>query len=102
MWFERINSFLKGLGFETIGADSNVYINTHNSHTLYIGLYIDDCIIMSNNLEYLNNTKQTFFQEFDMTDLGDIQYCLEIQILRNREKGIIHLSQGKYIRQWHT
>lgn len=63
----------------------------------YIGLYVDDCIIMSDDLQLLEMTKQKLFHKFDMVDLRDVEYFLKIQVRRNSKKGIVHLSQSNYI-----
>lgn len=41
--------------------------------------------------------KQDLNQKFEMTDLGEVHYCLGIQITCDRSKGIIEINQTKYI-----
>jgi len=60
-WFDHVNSFFLQLGFPKFEANSNVYVKTIDQNLLYIGLYVDDCIIMRNNLHLLNTTKQSKF-----------------------------------------
>ena len=45
----------------------------------------------------LLETKQMLSCSFDMKDLGEAHYVLGIEILRDRSRGILGLSQKTYI-----
>jgi hypothetical protein len=40
---------------------------------------------------------KNFFKHFDMKDLGEVSYVLGLKIYRDRNKGILELSQQIYI-----
>jgi hypothetical protein len=63
---------------------------------IFIGLYVDDTILMNNHLALLSYTKELLSKEFEMTDSGEIAYSLGIQVKQNRKFKKIHLSQEKY------
>ena len=46
VWYERIDSFLKSLGFHKSGADSNLYIKVVNNQPLILVLYVDDLFLI--------------------------------------------------------
>jgi hypothetical protein len=41
--------------------------------------------------------KQKLATRFEMVDMGELQYCLGIQVIRDRQKGTLKLSQEKYV-----
>ena len=56
------------------------------------------CILLAtNDTNLLVETKQLLFDHFDMKDLGEASYVLDIQILRDKPRGILRLSQQMYI-----
>ena len=60
-------------------------------------LYVDDIVIVGNDLGALSSTKVWLAQQFDMKFIGEANYILGIQILRYRKKMHITLSQASYI-----
>ena len=62
-----------------------------------LGLYVDDILLASNDINLLVETKQLLFSHFDMKDLGEASYVLGIEILRDRPSGILRPSQLTYI-----
>ena len=63
------------------------------SKYIFLVLYVDDILLVANDTDLLVKTKQLFFSHFDMKDLGEASYVLDIQILRDRPSGIMRLSQ---------
>ena len=47
---------------------------------MVIVLYVDDLIITESHVERIAQTKEILSQEFEMTDLGLMHYCLGIEI----------------------
>ena len=45
----------------------------------------------------MHEVKQFFFNHFDMKDMGDASYVIGIKIFRDRNNGILGLSQETYI-----
>jgi hypothetical protein len=58
-----------------------------------LGLYVDDSILFMNNIPLLNTTKMELLEAFDMTNNGELDYCLEIHDHQNRINKIIHINQ---------
>jgi hypothetical protein len=62
-----------------------------------LGLYVDDSILILNNITFLNTTKMEQLQTFDMIDNRELHYCLGIQVHQNRSNMPTHINQEKYI-----
>ncbi len=44
---------------------------------MFHGLYVDDCVMMNNDIALLEKTKSNFTLKLHMIDAGPIQYCFE-------------------------
>ena len=78
-------------------TDNCVYQRNRENDILIVAVYVDDLLILANNVKTIDQIKEELSQKFEMTDLGEAHYCLGIQIIRDRQKGIIEINQAKYI-----
>ena len=60
-------------------------------------LYVDDILLIRNDVETLSNVKKWLAEQFQMKDLGEASYILGIQIIRDRKNKLLALSQASYI-----
>jgi hypothetical protein len=60
------------------------------TNVVFLILYVDDLLIFSKNVNDI--VKKKLFGEFDMKDLGEMLYCLGMQITWNREEKTIKLG----------
>ncbi|TYK29294.1 gag/pol protein [Cucumis melo var. makuwa] len=69
--------------------------------TAYLNENLEESIYMAqlegNDVGYLTDIKKWLAMEFQMKDLGDAQYVLGIQIVRNRKSRTLAMSQASYI-----
>ncbi|GKB21018.1 retrotransposon protein, putative, ty1-copia subclass, partial [Tanacetum coccineum] len=73
------------------------FLNASRSNGVFLILYIDDILIMGNNIPRLKEVKDYLRKCFSMKDLGEAAYILRIKIYRDRSKRLIGLSQSTYI-----
>lgn len=66
---------------------------------MLIAVYVDDLITLSNNSTEMEMFKIKLNEKFDMKDLGEIHHYLELQIIYDREKQMISISQVRYIEE---
>lgn len=74
IWFERYNKFLIHLGFVPCPTNSNVYVKKLSFKFIILGLYVDDQILVSNDLTFLDTINKEFSSSFEMIDNGELQY----------------------------
>src|SRR5579871_1822030 len=96
-WYKKLHDCLVGFSFTGCNADYSIYYYQESSTKVIILAYVDDLIIMSNNLPYLQETKKKLGDILAMRDLGEISSYLRIEIKRDRKNRTISLSQSKYI-----
>ena len=64
---------------------------------IFLVLYGDDILLAVNDIDLLVETKELLFSHFDMKDLREASYVLDIQVLHDRPSHIMRLSQQTYI-----
>ena len=67
----------------------------HYAHC--IALYVDDLIPASNSKSMLHGEKAALQQRFEMKDLGEVHYCLGIQVKRDKDNKRMKLHQAQYL-----
>lgn len=63
----------------------------------FLVLYVDDILLMGNDIGMLSSVKLWLSNTFSMKDLGEATYILGIFIYRDRANRTIGLSQSLYI-----
>lgn len=96
LWNERFNSFILSLGLKRSESDSCLYIHITKDGKLFLLIFVDDMIIISNDLEVIKLIKKNLSAEFEMTDMGEVKTFLGIHIDRDVNKGVMKLSQEQY------
>jgi hypothetical protein len=96
-WYHMIDGHLADIGFSRTHADNCVYHYQRDGVIMILALYVDDLIMLSNDLEALNNLKKKLSERFEMKDLGEAHYVLGIQIIRDRSSKMIRINQTNYI-----
>ena len=78
--------------------DPNLHVKKdEEGNVALISLYVDDLIITSSAYKLIEEIKIQLSQEFEMKDLGELHYCLEIEVWREPRKTLI--TQSKYIKE---
>ena len=95
-WYTRIDNYFTRLGFTKSEADANLYQIVVEGKLLIIVLYVDDLILMGNEL-LIHSCKADLAKEFEMKDLCLVHYFLGLEIWQ--WKGELFVSQGKYARE---
>jgi hypothetical protein len=88
---------VKGFGFIRNGEESCVYKKFSGSSKAFLLLYVDDILLIGNDVKFLSTIKGSLKKSFSMKDLGEAAYILCIKIYINRSRRLIALSQSTYI-----
>jgi len=97
-WYIKIDSFFAQKGFVKSKNDPNLYVKKdENGNVALVSLYVDDLIITGSASHLIEDIKIQLAQMFDMKDLGEIHYCLGLEIWR--EGGKTMITQSKYTRE---
>nr|GEZ28358.1 putative retrotransposon protein [Tanacetum cinerariifolium] len=92
-WNKRFDEEIKKFRFIQNRDEPCVYRKASGSDVVFLILYVDDILIMGNNILRLNEVKDYLGKCFSMKDLGEATYILGIKIYRDRSRRLIGLSQ---------
>ena len=76
------------LGFQRLRKDRCVFVRKQSTHSIFLGLYVDDIIILAPDSTNVMLIKQALQQRFHMTDLGPLRAILGWEIERNPATGL--------------
>jgi hypothetical protein len=92
-WNQRLTRVLIDFGFEQLKSEPCIFV--HRSQLLIVGFYVDDLIILAMDSNSLNNFKDQFSTQFEVTDKGPFRCFLNIKVeFKNNEA---HLTQTEFI-----
>ena len=63
-------------------------------------LFYDDTLIACDTWFEVENLKELPSSKFDMKNLGEAKKIIRMEIMRDRSKGVLYLSQRKYIEKF--
>lgn len=99
-WYKRFDDFMIKSSFNRSSYDSCVYYKVlPGNNFIYLLLYVDDMLIACKNNKDINRVKAQLMKEFEMKDLGHTKKILGMDIVRNRKKETVFLSQRGYLQK---
>jgi hypothetical protein len=97
MWYQNFETYILGLVFVRSRVDHCVYSKQVGNHFIYVVLYVDDMLLVGNNMDVIKEVKSQLSSKFDMKDLGDANFILGMEIKRDCENRKLWLSHRKYV-----
>ena len=96
-WNLRFDEAVKEFGFMKNEDEPCVYKKVSGSAIVFLVLYVDDILLIGNDIPTLQIVKSWLGKCFSMKELGDAAYILGIKIYRDRSQWLLGLSQSGYI-----
>lgn len=75
----------------------SMFVQRKDEHLCILLLYVDDLVLVSNDMQMMVGIKTSLAAEFEMTDVGEANYFLGIHIKRDADEEVIELSQSQYM-----
>ena len=64
---------------------------------VFLILYVDDILLVKNDVAILQGIKDWLSSQFSLKDLGEASFILSMNIYGDRSKMLLGLSQSMYI-----
>ncbi|KAJ9566323.1 hypothetical protein OSB04_002289 [Centaurea solstitialis] len=96
-WNLHFDERIKESSFTKSEFEPCIYAKFSGSIVTFLVLYVDDILLIGNDIPTLQSVKAWLSKCFQMKDLGEAAYILGIKIYRNRSRRLIGLSQSTYI-----
>ena len=75
-WNTCFDTAVKSFGFEQCLDESCVYKKWNGDKVVFLVLYVDDILLIGNNVGLMNSVKKGLSTNFDMKDLGEAAHIL--------------------------
>ena len=96
-WNTRFDQAIKSYGFNQCLDESCMYKKCDGSVVVFLMLYVDDILLIGNDVGVLSLVKVWLSSQFDMKDLGEASHILGIKLLQDRKQRMLGLSHATYI-----
>jgi hypothetical protein len=96
-WNHRFDKVIKEFDFVQNGEETCVYKKVQGKSVAFLVLYVDDILLIGNDVAMLTNVKEYLNSKFSMKDMGEAAYILGVKIYRDRSKKLVALGQSNYI-----
>ncbi|KAJ9545205.1 hypothetical protein OSB04_024912 [Centaurea solstitialis] len=96
-WNLHFDERIKEFGFAKSEFEPCVYTKFSGSIVTFLVLYVDDILLIGNDIPTLQSVKAWLSKCFQMKGLGEAAYILGIKIYRNRSRRLIGLNQSTCI-----
>ena len=88
-WNIRFDELIKAHGFIQTFEEACIYKKVSGSSVAFLILYVDDILLIGNDIKFLDSIKAYLNKSFSMKDLGEAAYILGIKIYRDRSRCLI-------------
>jgi hypothetical protein len=96
-WNLHFDEVVKWFGFIKNVEEPYIYKKVSESAVLLLVLYVDDILLIRNDIPMMEVVKYSLRKSFLMKGFREAAYILGIKIYRDRSKRLIELSQDTYI-----
>lgn len=96
-WYNIIDEFFLKVNFIRSDNDHALYTKEVHGKLLVVCIYVDDLIVTGEDKNMMEKCKTMMEREFEMSDLGSLNYFLGMKIVRSQEG--IFLSQQCYAKR---
>ncbi|CAI7897319.1 unnamed protein product [Closterium sp. NIES-54] len=99
-WHDTLRTTLAALGFTPSTTDPSLFLRTDTSlPPLYVLLCGDDLVFANADTEALTHVKSELQKRHTGTDMGELRSYLGLQIIRDRARRTITLTQSHMVHQ---
>ena len=98
LWQDTLVKHLKSMGFHQLQYDPCIFMKKVQSHSLIVGVYVDDVVLAHNSPELLRWFTEKFTGDggFNATHKGKLDWFLGMAVDHRRD-GSITINQTKYV-----
>ena len=94
-WYSKLSTVFLSTDFKQSQADHSLFTRQTGSNILVVLVYVDDLLVIGNDLASIHHLQEFLSTKFQLKDLGKLKYFLGIEVARSA-KGIF-INQRKYI-----
>jgi hypothetical protein len=97
-WYEKLDEVLQREGFRCLCSDASIFVWEDADSKVIVPVFVGDITLASKSKPKIQMLKALLAKHFKLCDLGASKQLLGVEILRNRAKGELGLTQRGYAR----
>ena len=94
-WNRQLDACFKEMGFDSVKSDPCIYIKKSDGKQTIIGVFVDDCLVISDCGGQIEDLVKNLKQRYNVSDLGRPTQFLGMEVSYHDD--CIQLSQERYI-----
>ena len=96
-WQLFLTRILEQIGFKSLKIDNSIFI--HTSKPIVLATHVDDILVFASNIILVNNLYKELssISKLEITNLGEIKEFLGVEIIRDRKKKSLIITQRNFI-----
>ena len=83
MWYQKFDKYILSLGFVIRKVDHDIYSKEEGGCFIYVALYVDDMLLIGNNMDAIKVVKKQLSSNFCMKDLREAKFILGMETKRD-------------------
>ena len=87
-WNIKFDQSVKSFGFIQCPDEPCVYMRNSGNVVVFLILYVDDILLIGNDVGTLSSVKVWLSDQFNMKDLGEANHILRIKLLWDHQKNV--------------
>ena len=91
-WNIRFDQAIKSFGFEQNLDEPCVYKRHQDKVVMFLVLYVDEILLIGNDVGVMSSVKVWLSRKFGMMDIGEANFILGIKLWRDRKNKMLGLS----------
>jgi hypothetical protein len=80
MWYQNFDTCILSLGFVRSKVDHFIYSKEDGGRFIYVTLYVDNMLLIENNIDVIKEVKKQLSSKFDMKDLDAMNFIMGMEI----------------------
>ena len=96
-WFEKFSEVIEKFGMQKSKSDHSVFYKNSQVGIILLVVYIDDIIIIENDMAGTSSLKPLLHGQFHAKDLGMLKYFLSVEVMSKDQNIGKHVYIGTWI-----
>jgi hypothetical protein len=92
MWYQKFDTYILSFGFVRSKVDHCIYSKEEGGCFIHVALYVDDMLLIGNNMDAIKEVKKQLSSKFDMKDFSAANFIPRTKIKRDRAARKIWLN----------
>ena len=84
IWYQNFDTYILSFGFVRSKVDHCIYSKEEGGRFIYAALYVDDMLLIGNNMDTIKEVKKKLSSKFKIKDINATNFIMGMEIKRDR------------------